>query len=109
MGSRHGNRVETEWQIESRIRGVEVGPKEDAVITGKVTYQGKPVTDARVSFENPAIGALGTEFKGGTYSVPTGSSGEVTVAVTPVIPPMTMTAPKDGKTIKLEKRTDIPK
>ena len=88
---------------------IKVGPKEDAIITGKVTYKGKPVTDARVSFENPTIGAFGTEFKDGAYSIPKGSSGEFTVAVTPVIPPMTMTAPKDGKTIKQEKRTDIPK
>lgn len=88
---------------------IKVGPKEDAVITGKVTYKGTPVTNARISFENPGVGAFGTEFKDGSYSIPKGSSGEFTVTVTAVTPPMTMTATPGGKTPKVEKRTDIPK
>ncbi len=88
---------------------IKVGPKEDASITGKVTYKGTPVTDARISFENPDVGAFGTEFKDGSYSIPKGSSGEFTVTITAVIPPMTMTAAPGGKTPKVEKRTDIPK
>lgn len=88
---------------------IKVGPKEDAVIAGKVTYKGTPVTNARISFENPDVGAFGTEFKDGSYSIPKGSSGEFTVTVTAVIPPMTMTAAPGGKTPKVEKRTDIPK
>ena len=88
---------------------VNVGPKEDAAISGKVTYKGAPVTDARISFESPAAGAFGTEFKDGAYSIPLGASGDFSVAITPVVPPMKMEASASGQTPKLEPRKDIPK
>ncbi len=79
------------------------------MITGKVTYKGTPVTDALISFENTEMGAFGTEFKDGAYSIPQGSSVEFSVSITPVTPPMTMTAAAGGKIPKAEPRKDIPK
>ena len=86
-----------------------VGPGQDASISGKVTYKGQPVTDARLSFENTDRGAYGTEFKGGSYSIPKLVSGEFVVTVTPVIGPMTMTPAADGSIPKPTERADIPK
>lgn len=88
--------------------GSNVGPKQDASISGKVTYKGKPVTDAIISFESPDRGAYGTPFKDGTYSVPKMASGEFTVTVNPVAAPPKMEPTADGKIPEAAKREDVP-
>lgn len=85
-----------------------VGPKQDASISGKVTYKGKPVTDAIISFESTDRGAYGTPFKDGTYSVSKLASGEFTITVNPVAAPPKMEPTADGKIPEAAKRDDVP-
>ena len=85
-----------------------VGPKQDASISGKVTYKGKPVTDAIISFESTDRGAYGGPFKDGKYSVSKMASGEFTVTVTPVAGPPKMEPTADGKIPEPANREDVP-
>ena len=86
-----------------------VGPELNSSLTGKLSYKGAPVKDARISFENASIGAYGALVNpDGTYTVDKMAEGEFTVTVSVVEAENPMIPTADGKMAEPAKRTDIP-
>lgn len=83
--------------------------KTNAVLSGTVTSKGKPVKDAQINFENPAIGAWGTAIgDDGKYSLEI-AAGEFKVSILPTIDvPMDMSVNSDGVIPEPPKREDVP-
>jgi hypothetical protein len=82
-------------------------PPLTAKVTGKVTANGKPLTEAVINFENVAVGAWGKKLNGdGTYELQM-TPGEFKVTVVPVPPPSSMD-PSAGMPV-VPKREEIPK
>lgn len=83
--------------------------KTNAVLSGTVTSKGKPVKDAQINFENPAIGAWGTEIgEDGKYTLEI-AAGDFKVSILPTFNvPMDMSASSDGKIPEPPKRDDVP-
>ncbi|MFO1002895.1 MAG: hypothetical protein U0936_21395 [Planctomycetaceae bacterium] len=85
---------------------VDSGPKVDATVTGKVTSDGKPVSNATISFEKAGFGAWGAPLgTDGGYTVEL-AAGDYVVTITPSMAPVTMTP---GAMPKMDAREDIPK
>ena len=84
----------------------DVNPPLTARATGKVTADGKPVTEAVINFENVTIGAWGTKLKpDGTYELQL-TPGDFNVTVVPIPPPSNMDPSAGMPTVP--KREEIP-
>jgi hypothetical protein len=82
-------------------------PPITAQASGKVTADGKPVTEAVINFENVAVGAWGTKLKpDGTYELKL-TPGDFNVTVVPIPPPSNMDP--SGGMPTVPKREEIPK
>ncbi|HBN75142.1 MAG TPA: hypothetical protein DD473_04855 [Planctomycetaceae bacterium] len=87
--------------------GEPAGPSKNATVSGKVTSDGKPVSNAVISFEKPAFGAWGADLSAdGSYTLEL-AAGEFNVSITPKA--ATTTTMDPGNMPEQTESTDIPK
>ncbi|MDA7527970.1 hypothetical protein OAF98_05050 [Planctomicrobium sp.] len=83
--------------------------KTTAKLSGTVMSKGKPVENALINFENPAVGAWGTKLEaGGKYSLDI-APGEFKVSIVPSFEAQVdMSMSSDGQIPEAPKRDDVP-